>query len=332
MERDNMIKNIVILILFLGLVLTISLNFNHKKGDVTVEQSTKEMDRSSYTPPFKVIFIAHDYGADFFRPVEQGMNDACKLVNAECMFIGPAQFSPREQIALIEASIAQQPNVIVTTRAGPGELYTSAIRKALDANINVMIFNTNIPSAQSSIPLPFFGQDLSNYGEIWAKEVMRDLPDGGDIAILHATPGHYATELRLSSFQKYLAENGQGKWTIRDVLSPATQDEDKLLAVIKAYHEENPDIKAIYGDDYYSHLLAIYVGRNNLKGKLKIGGADLGPGFIEGLDKGYVSFALDQTPYLQGFQPVISAFLLTQKGIKIDHIDTGTTVIRPVHK
>ena len=55
---------------------------------------------------------------------------------------------------MIEAAIAKKPDAIVTTRPDPSA-YNDAIKKALDAGIMVVTFNTNDPTADKKIPLPW---------------------------------------------------------------------------------------------------------------------------------------------------------------------------------
>ena len=277
--------------------------------------------------PLQLVFVTHDLGAGIFAPVRRGMEDACAMINAECEFIGPQTYDPAQQVALIEAAIARNPDGIGTTRPEPG-IYDDVIRKALDAGIIVVAFNTNDPTANDILPVPFVGQDFTNYGKEWAREAMKVLPDGGDIAVTNCCFGHYALEERIRSFRETLENEGGGKYTVREVINTSA-DEDKVYAAIEAYHQANPDIDAIFGADYYSGIIAQYIKANNLQGQLITGGSDLAPGNIEGLENDYVAFGLGQNPYLQGFYPVMMMHLALNYGIRPVTIDTGTDVVTP---
>jgi ABC-type sugar transport system substrate-binding protein len=273
------------------------------------------------------IFVTHDLGAGIFAPVRRGMEDACAMINAECEFIGPQSYDPAEQVNLIEAAIARNPDGIATTRPEPGT-YDDVIRSALDQGIIVVGFNTNDPTANELLPIPFVGQDFTNYGREWAREVMKVMPDGGDIAITNCCFGHYALEERIRSFTETLENEGGGKYTIREVINTGS-DEEQVYAAIEAYHQANPDIDAIFGVDYYSGIIAQYIKANNLQGQLLTGGSDLAPGNIEGLENDYVAFGLGQNPYLQGFYPVMMMHLALEYDIRPVTIDTGTDVVTP---
>jgi simple sugar transport system substrate-binding protein len=277
--------------------------------------------------PLRITFVTHDLGAGIFAPVRLGMEDACAKIQAQCEFLGPATYDPAAQVALIEAAIAKKPDAIVTTRPDPSA-YNDAIQKALDAGIMVVTFNTNDPTADKKIPLPFVGQNFTNYGKEWARQVMKAMPNGGTMAVTDCCFGHFALEERLRSFKDTLDKEGGGKYKVLEVLNTSA-DESKVFGVIEAYYQAHPDINAIWGVDYYSHVIAQFIKKNNLQGKLLTGGSDMGPGNIEGLKAGYVSFGLGQNPFMQGFYPVMMVYQAKKYGIRSVTIDTGTDVVTP---
>ena len=274
-----------------------------------------------------ITFVTHDLGAGIFAPVRLGMEDACAKVNADCEFLGPATYDPAQQVALIEATIAKKPDAIVTTRPDPSA-YNDAIKKAEDAGIMVVTFNVNDPTADKKLPLPVVGQNFTNYGREWAHAVIKAMPDGGAMAITDCCFGHFALEERIRSFKETLAKEGGDKYKVLDVIN-TTADESKVFAAVEAYYAAHPDIKAIWGVDYYSHVIAQFIKKNNLQGKLLTGGSDMGRGNVEGIKNGYVSFGLGQNPFMQGFYPVMMVYMAKKYGIRPVTIDTGTDVVTP---
>jgi simple sugar transport system substrate-binding protein len=277
--------------------------------------------------PLRITFVTHDLGAGIFAPVRLGMEDACAKIHAECEFLGPATYDPAAQVALIEAATSKKPDAIVTTRPDPSA-YNDAIQKALDAGILVLTFNTNDPVADKKISLPFVGQNFTNYGKEWAHEVMKVMPNGGTMAITDCCFGHYALEERNRAFKETLEKEGGAKYKVLEVIN-TTADESKVFAAVEAYYQAHPDINAIWGVDYYSHVIAQFIKKNDLQGKLLTGGSDMGPGNIEGLKAGYVSFGLGQNPFMQGFYPVMMVYQAKEYGIRPVTIDTGTDVVTP---
>ena len=70
--------------------------------------------------PLRFVFVTHDLGAGIFAPVRRGMEDACALIGATCEFLGPQTYDPAQQVAILEAAIATNPDGIATTRPEPG--------------------------------------------------------------------------------------------------------------------------------------------------------------------------------------------------------------------
>jgi ABC-type sugar transport system substrate-binding protein len=277
--------------------------------------------------PLRFVFVTHDLGAGIFAPVRTGMEDACAMIGAECEFIGPQTYDPAEQVSLLEAAIETNPDGIATTRPEPGT-YDAVIQRAIDAGIKVVTFNTNDPTADEAVPAPFVGQNFTNYGVVWAREVMRLLPDGGKIAVTNCCPGHFALEERLRSFRETLETEGEGKYEVAEVLVIGTS-ESEAYGAVEAYYQANPDVNMITGVDYYTYVTAQFIKNNGLEGQLLTGGSDLAPAMVDGLNEGYVQFALGQNPYLQGFYPVMMMHQEIEFGIRPITIDTGTDVVTP---
>ncbi len=273
------------------------------------------------------IFVTHDLGAGIFAPVRRGMEDACALIEATCEFIGPQSYDVAEQVALLEATVARVPDGIATSRPEPGA-YDSVIQAAQDAGIKVVTFNTNDPTANEAVPAPYVGQNFTNYGVVWAEEIMRALPDGGQIGVTNCCAGHFALEERIRSFTETLEAEGEGRYEILETIITGA-DEGEIFAAIEAFHAANPDVDMITGVDYYSNIIAQYINNNDLQGQLLTGGSDLAPAQVDGLREGYVAFGLGQNPYLQGFYPVIMMYQEIEYGIRPIDIDTGTDVVTP---
>jgi ABC-type sugar transport system substrate-binding protein len=275
----------------------------------------------------RFVFVTHDLGAGIFAPVRSGMEDACALVGATCEFLGPQTYDPAQQVSILEAAIATNPDGIATTRPEPG-VYDDVIMRAQEAGIQVVTFNTNDPTADEVAPAPFVGQNFTNYGQVWAREVMRAMPDGGTLAITNCCPGHFALEERIRSFTETLEAEGEGKYEILETIITGA-DESEVFGAIEAFYAANPDVNMITGVDYYSNIIAQFIKNNDLQGKLLAGGSDLAPAQVDGLREGYVAFGLGQNPYLQGFYPVMIMHQAIEYGIRPITIDTGTDVVTP---
>ena len=60
-----------------------------------------------------------------------------------------------------------------------------------------------------------------------------------------------------------------------------------------------------------------------------LGGFDLVPEVLQQMQTGYIQVQVDQQPYMQGFMPVMEAYLAKTVGLAPADIDTGQGIVRP---
>ena len=83
------------------------------------------------------------------------------------------------------------------------------------------------------------------------------------------------------------------------------------MPVLAAYVQAHPDLKAI-GTQHggvTGVLGDVLKKAGKQPGDITVGGIDLAPATIDGLQIGYVTVTLDQLLYLQGFMPVLQCVL-----------------------
>jgi len=64
-------------------------------------------------------------------------------------------------------------------------------------------------------------------------------------------------------------------------------------------------------------------------GEVVLGGIDLAPATIDGLEDGWITVVLDQQLYLQGFLPVTQCVLSKKYGFTGLAVNTGSGVVTP---
>jgi simple sugar transport system substrate-binding protein len=64
-------------------------------------------------------------------------------------------------------------------------------------------------------------------------------------------------------------------------------------------------------------------------GKVLLGGFDLVPEVVQEMIAGYVQVQVDQQPYMQGFIPVMEAYLYKTVGLAPTDVNTGKALIYP---
>ena len=101
--------------------------------------------------------------------------------------------------------------------------------------------------------------------------------------------------------------------------------------MLAAYVQSHPALKAI-GTQHggITSVLADVLKKAGKKpGEITVGGIDLAPATIDGLQSGYVNVTLDQLLYLQGFMPVLQCVLTKAYKMPGLSLNTGAGVVTP---
>ncbi|HVO69473.1 MAG TPA: substrate-binding domain-containing protein, partial [Aggregatilineaceae bacterium] len=116
-----------------------------------------------------------------------------------------------------------------------------------------------------------------------------------------------------------------------DVTQEVNSDVSLATPILTAYLEAHPDLKAI--GTQHGNITAALV--NVLKeggykpGEIIVGGIDLSPATVAGIQEGYISASFDQVLYLQGYIPVLQVWLTKNYKIPGLVVNTGVGVVTP---
>ncbi len=116
-----------------------------------------------------------------------------------------------------------------------------------------------------------------------------------------------------------------------DVSQEVNSDVSLAGPILTAYLEAHPNLKGI--GTQHGNVTAALV--NVLKeagykpGEIIVGGIDLSPATVAGIQEGYISASFDQVLYLQGYFPVLQIWLTKNYLIPGLHINTGVGVVTP---
>jgi ABC-type branched-subunit amino acid transport system substrate-binding protein len=110
-------------------------------------------------------------------------------------------------------------------------------------------------------------------------------------------------------------------------------DADGALAlpVLTSYLRNNPDVRAIgtQHGDVTAVIPEALKATGREPGDVIVGGVDLTPATALGLREGYVTVALDQQPYAQGYLPVLQCVLSRVHGFDGLTVDTAAGPVTP---
>ena len=271
-------------------------------------------------PAFKFIVVSHATAVPFFVPVRKGVEEAGRLLGVDASFTGPADFNVARQIEFIKAAIAAGVDGIGTTMPDP-EAFNDVVAEALQKGIPVIALNADAPKSKR---LAYIGQGNYEAGRSMAKEIMKLLPEGGDVLLTTHTAGAYNLEERLRGAREVLQEGG--KYRVQVLVG--TTDMVKANSLISSYFQGHPQTKGFFAvDDITGSAIAQLIEREGLKGKVLGGGFDLVPDVMNAIKAGTMQFTIDQQPYLQGFNAVMQLYLLKKYQLAPADLNTGVAPI-----
>lgn len=265
----------------------------------------------------KFIMVSHGspQGNPFWSTVVKGMDDACALLSADCTWLGDPSYSTEKMAGFWEDALSAQPDGIGTTAPEP-EAVRSGVETANSQGIPVIIFNTADPNAGTDKALGvlfYVGANEFTGGVSNARRVFAQAEaDGKTITKGVCTiqeQGHSGLIARCAGVQSVFDEMGVPLDTL-DINNDPTES----AGLISDYFTANPDTNAIFmlGPNP-SSALNLYVQEAGIKpGDLYATTHDTSDEIFDMIDQGILLQAIDQQPYLQGFETIMWLFLNSQ--------------------
>jgi simple sugar transport system substrate-binding protein len=208
--------------------------------------------------------------------------------------------------------------------------FTAPVKNAMDAGIPVITYNADGLYKPGGVPdigtnrLCYVGQALYNSGVQMGNQIKTLVPGGGDIVVFISTPGTGNIQPRYDGAASVLKAGG---YTLHEQATGSATSAE--LPAEKAFLSANKSkIKGAFAVDagstsYLAQALAA-TGMN-----VPAGGFDLVPLTLQAIKAGHINFTIDQSPYLQGFLPVLYLYLFNLSGGLVfpPNTDTGLTFV-----
>lgn len=282
-----------------------------------------------------IVFAHHSSASNtFWQAVKKGYDDACGKVSANCqMLFTQTEGSIQEQIANIEAAIAQNPDAILTSIVDNTAL-DEVLQRARDAGITVIGVNVDdLEGAAGNPRQAFIGQGFLAAGHSLGKAQSANFPAEGPIKVLVgiSAPGQNWSEQRgqgvIDFLEEYKASSGRDiTWEKIDSGTDLAVSADRVGAYLAAH----PDTTAYFDTGFWHASVArVLADRGIAPGKVLLGGFDLVPEVVEQMQAGYIQTEVDQQPYMQGFLPVMMVYLNETVGLAPADVDTGQGIVVP---
>ncbi|SDA91996.1 sugar ABC transporter substrate-binding protein [Mesorhizobium qingshengii] len=283
-----------------------------------------------------IVFTHHSSASNtFWQAVKKGFDDACGKVEAKCnMIFTQTEGSVEQQLANMRAALAAKPDALLTSIVD-NKAFDDVIKEARDAGVLVIAVNVDdTEGAKGNARQAFIGQGFVPAGYSLGKAISESFPKEGPIKVLVgiSAPGQNWSESRGAGVMKFLEEykaahpDRQVSWERIDSGTDLAVTSDRVGAYLNAH----PDTTAYFDTGFWCAGVARSLqDRGVAPGKVLLGGFDLVPEVLQQMQKGYVQALVDQQPYMQGFMPVMEAYLNKKVGLAPSDIDTGQGIVRP---
>ncbi len=265
---------------------------------------------------------------------QTGAAAAAKALGVDALNEQFSGWAPEKMIEQFKQALAAKPSCIAIMGHPGNEAFADLVKQAFDQGVIVTDGNAPLSELQAAYGPKGFGYagvDLYAGGQLTAERMIEvGKLKSGDEAMVYGV------------FSQ--AERGQSEKGLADTLEKAGLQVDRLeitqeansdaslaVPVLAAYVQAHPDLKAI-GTQHggITGVLADVLKKAGKRpGDVTVGGIDLAPSTIDGLQSGYVSVTLDQLLYLQGFMPVLQCVLTKSYKMPGLSLNTGAGVVTP---
>ncbi|WP_073948398.1 sugar ABC transporter substrate-binding protein [Streptomyces kebangsaanensis] len=244
------------------------------------------------TPRWTFAMITHSGDGDtFWDIVQSGAEQAAVKDNVNFLYSHHAE--AQQQAQLVDAAIDKKVDGIIVTLAKPDAL-KAAVARAGKAGIPVITVNSGSAESKAYGALTHVGQDETVAGEAVGEEltgrgrkkVLCVLHEQGNVGHEQRCAGVAKT---FSGTVENLYVNGTNMPDVRSAIGARLQTDKSVDAVVT--------LGAPYADTAVQ-------ARADADSRAEIDTFDLNAKVAAGLRSGTLGFAVDQQPYLQGYQAV----------------------------
>jgi ribose transport system substrate-binding protein len=272
--------------------------------------------------PLDVVLIQGVAGDEFYITMDCGAQAAAEELGVNYSVQGPSEFDPTEQIPIVEAVVAQQPDAILiapterTALAGP-------LQTAQDAGITVVLVDTIVDDP--NIGVSRIATDNVEGGRVAGEALIGLIGGKGTVFVNTTQPGVSTVEERVQGFEEAI----EGETGIEYLGAEFNNDDPTRAAEItSAKLAANPNLAGIFATNLFSAEGAATALRDaGAQKQVKLVGFDASPGQVGQLEEGLVQALVAQNPREIGFQGVQTAVAALRGETFEEQITTPLTVV-----
>jgi len=254
------------------------------------------------TPKITIAMVTHGAPGDtFWDIIRKGAQAAAAKDNVDFKYSSDPDSG--KQATLIQSAIDSKVDGIAVTLPDPPAI-APAVKKAIAAGIPVVAFNAGIGQYSESGALSYFGSDESLAGQTGGTRATQD--GFKHMLCVVQFQGQVQLEARCSGAQSTF----KGKY---DKIYVNGSDLPSVRTTIAAKMKQDPSIDFVLTLGAPIALNAIDAIKD-ANSKAKVATFDFNPQIPPKIESGDLQFAIDQQPYLQGYEATDSLWLCKVNG------------------
>ena len=268
-------------------------------GKKATEQASAPSAGKANTPHYTFAMITHAAPGDtFWDIIRAGASAAAAKDNVTLKYSN--NDDPTQQATLIQDAINSKVNGIAVTDPAPAAICPT-IKKAVQAGIPVVMFNAGVSNWQQCGGMEYFGQDETIAGVAAGKRLAA--AGAKHVLCVLQAQGQVQLEARCAGVKQGLGSEG----TMTKLYVNGT-DNSAMLSGMTSKLTQDKSIDAVITLGAPVALVAIQaIGQANSSAKLYT--FDTNAAEIAKIKSGAVQWAVDQQPYLQGYESIDSLWL-----------------------
>ncbi|MFF1477295.1 sugar ABC transporter substrate-binding protein [Streptomyces sp. NPDC058301] len=273
-----------------------------KRAEDARKAATAQGKAAVNTPRWKIAMITHSGDGDtFWDIVQSGAKQAAVKDNIDFLYSHSDQ--GQQQAQFVQAAIDQKVDGIVVTLAKPDAM-KDAVAKAVKAGIPVITVNSGSEKSKELGALTHIGQDETIAGEAVGEELNKRGKKKA-LCVLHEQ-GNVGHEQRCAGTKKTF------KGDLQNLYVTGTNMPDVQSSIeAKLQADKSIDSVVTLGAPFADTAVK---ARNSAGSSAEVDTFDLNAKVASELKDGTLGFAVDQQPYLQGYEAVDLLWLYKYNG------------------
>ncbi|MBI5930801.1 MAG: substrate-binding domain-containing protein [Chloroflexi bacterium] len=242
-------------------------------------------------------------------------------------------WDPQAMIDQFNQAMAAEPDGIVIM-GHPGEdAFAPLVDEAESLGIIVTSGNNPLPNIEAKYQgngFGYAGADLYEGGYLTGQAMLAAGLESGDEALIYDIWHQEGRSVSSQGMYDALTEAGVNVEKL-DVTDEVDKDVSLAVPILTAYIEAHPNLRAIgtQHGNITANLMNVLQSEGLAPGDIIVGGIDLSPATIEGVQAGYINASFDQVLFLQGYYPIQQIWLTKNYKIPGLHINTGVGIVTP---